>query len=229
MLRLYDAVYDEERWKVELINAKNYKTYKIIDKENLEIYYFNNIIGFEQVADDEFLVYKRANYNNFAIIRYRLENSEKQKIIYNKEFSQFQFITDDRILFTHYGNDGNYYFQGVYSIDKNKEVAEANWLEHKGIEFLDNDTNNILVTKEIYFGDLGKNELLFVVDGNTLEPVSDCYSTLRNNYIKINSKEDYKILEKEEKTYAQLISYYNFNEYMNNMKEAKKRILEKNK
>ena len=44
MSRLYDVNVDEKRWKVNQINEKGYPSYRLIDKDNDEIYTFNHII-----------------------------------------------------------------------------------------------------------------------------------------------------------------------------------------
>ena len=46
MNRLYGAKYNEKQWKVELVRDDNYRTYKLIDKEKPETYYFYEIHGF---------------------------------------------------------------------------------------------------------------------------------------------------------------------------------------
>mgnify|MGYP003571575913 CR=1 FL=1 len=59
MCRLYEVKVDEKRWKIVEIDNEIYHTYKIIDKEKEEIYFFKHIIGVEQVNEDEFLFYNR--------------------------------------------------------------------------------------------------------------------------------------------------------------------------
>lgn len=43
-----------------------------------------------------------------------------------------------------------------------------------------------------------QSKLLFTVDPNTLQPNSDCYSQLRDSYIKVSSKEDIESIRLEE-------------------------------
>ena len=133
MSRLYDMKYDENRWKVKKIDDKNYDTYKIIDKEQDEIYFFRNIIGAEQVTEDEFLVHRRYNRDKLIIERCKLENSEIEKT-FAKDFSRFNFITDDRIIFTNCDNSGRYRCSGVYSIKDNCNIQDSEWLRGKIIE-----------------------------------------------------------------------------------------------
>ena len=186
MSRLYGTKYDSERWKVDLVDDTNYKTYKIVDKENLEIYHFNNIIGFEQVTNDEFLVYRRANHDCFEIKRLILAHSELDEI-YRARFSQFEFISDDRIMFTYWGKFGPYKISGIYSISQNKELEEGKWLETFGVNI---DENGIVVEDRIYDSELGDNKLIFSIDPETLEPNSECYSSFRNSYVKIKRRRE---------------------------------------
>ena len=58
--RLYGAVIKSDRWEVELVDDKNYSTYVLKDTKEHYSYTFSQIIGFEQVADNEFLVYVNA-------------------------------------------------------------------------------------------------------------------------------------------------------------------------
>ena len=225
MSRLYGIKYDSERWKVDLVDDTDYKTYKIVDKENLEIYYFNNIIGFEQVSADEFLVYRsgRANRDWFEIKRLILANSELDEI-YSAKFSQFEFISDDKIMFTYWGKYGPYKISGIYSISQNKELEEGKWLETFGVNI---DENGIVVEDRIYDSELGDNKLIFSIDPETLEPNSECYSSFRNSYVKIETKEDYEKLKEEEKKYINYVSNYYSSQKYQNINNARKRVLSK--
>ena len=111
MSRLYETKINEKRWKIVEIDNENYHSYKLIDKEKEEIYFLNHIIGVEQVADDEFLVYRRANYDEFEIVRYKLQQSKFIKV-FEKKFSQFEFISDD-----------NYYLQEIKIPSKDSKIS----------------------------------------------------------------------------------------------------------
>ena len=119
MSRLYHATVDENRWKIERIdNGENYDSYKLVDKKNYEIYFFEYIIGLEQIAEDEVLVYRRATHEDFEITRYKLQKSKLIRT-FSKNFSNFSFISDDRIIFRYWDNAGQYRCGGVYSIKDN--------------------------------------------------------------------------------------------------------------
>ena len=223
MSRLYEAKYDKERWKVDLLSDENYKTYKLIDKEEMEIYHFHNIIGFEQVAGNDFLVYRKSSGDNFAIIRCILDKS-KIDTIYSHEFSRFDFINDDRIAFTYWGKTGPYVLSGIYSISENKELEEAKWLKGMGFEVSD---NALLIEDRISNVVLGTDRILFTIDPDTLEINSEIYSSFRDGYVRLNSKEDYKEFRYEEQKYNDYISAYCFEQQKKAITKATKRILKK--
>ena len=234
MSRLYDAKVDEKRWKVVKIdNGKdNYDSYKLVDKKNEEIYYFRYIIGLEQVSENEFLVFRRANYDDFEITRYKLQESEFIKI-FSKRFSQFYFISDDRIMFTYWGNTGPYRCGGIYSIKDNSMLEEANWIEGSVIDINEDDENpdeiKLYVEKEIYSYRLNNPKLIFTVDSNTLLPNSDCYSQLRDSFIKVSSKEDIDKIESEEQKNIEIIEQQMFQKEKEQLQKAKQKVLVRKK
>lgn len=228
MSRLYGVKVDEKRWKIVEIDNKNYHSYKLIDKEEEMIYPLNYIIGVEQVADDEFLVYRRANYDNFEIGRYRFQNSTV-KNLFIKTFSQFHFITDDKILFTYYRDCGPHCCGGIYSIKDNKMLEEGKWLNGSAIDVYNEEENSketiLYVEKEIYSHRLGNSKLLFTVDPESLEPNSDCYSQFRNDFIKVSSSEDIKNIESEEKESMRMLEKQIFEKEQEQLKKAKEKVL----
>jgi hypothetical protein len=230
MSRLYDAKVDEKRWKVVKINngKDNYDSYKLVDKKNEEIYFLNHIIGFEQVTDDEFLVFKRINYDDFEISRYKLQESEFIKL-FSERFSRFYFISDDRIMFTYWGNTGPYRCGGIYSIKDNSMLEEANWLKGTAIDIYKDDENpdeiKLYVEKEIYSYRLNNPKLIFTVDPNTLLPNSDCYSQLRDSFIKVSSKEDIDKIESEEQKNIKIIEEQMFQKEKEQLQKAKQKVL----
>lgn len=234
MSRLYDAKVDKKRWKVVKIdNGKdNYDSYKLVDKKNEEIYYFRYIIGLEQVSENEFLVFRRANYDDFEISRYKLQESEFIKT-FSKRFSQFYFISDDRIMFTYWGNTGPYRCGGIYSIKDNSMLEKANWIEGTVIDIYKDDENpdeiKLYVEKEIYSYRLNNPKLIFTVDPNTLLPNSDCYSQLRDSFIKVSSKEDIDKIESEEQKNIKIIEDQMFQKEKEQLQKAKQKVLVRKK
>lgn len=233
MSRLHDVKVDEKRWKIVEIDNKNYHSYRLIDKEREEIYFLNHIIGLEQVADDEFLIFDRANWDRFRIARYKAENSRLSKL-FEGFFSNFYFITDDRILFTYWDNAGSYRIGGIYSIKDNGYVEDdGKWLDSASIEVFNYEDNpdkiGLYVEEEIYSRKLGNPKLLFTVSPSDLEPNSDCYSELRGSFIKVNSKKDIQDIKSEEQEYIRVIEDYMHQYEQEKRQKAKAKLLVKSK
>lgn len=228
MSRLYEVKVDEKRWKIVEIDNENYHTYKLIDKEQEEIYFLRHIIGVEQVTEDEFLVFDRYNMDEFRIARYKAENSKLNKLFEGK-FSHFHFITDDRILFVYWANSGGYRSSGIYSIKDNVYVEDGKWLNGTAIEVFNYDDNpdevGLYIEEEIISCKLGNPKLLFTVDPNTLQPNSDCYSELKDSFIKINSKEDIKNIKLEEQKSIRIIEEQMYQQEREQLQKAKEKIL----
>lgn len=232
MSRLHEAKVDEKRWKIVETDDENYNSYKLIDKEKEEIYFLNHIIGVEQVTDDEFLVFRRANYDDFEICRYKLQKSKFMQL-FSKRFRQFYFISDDKIMFTYWGNTGPYRCGGIYSIKNNKMLEEAKWLEGTAIDIYKDDENPekiiLYVEKELYSHILHNQKLLFTVDPNTLQPNSDCYSQLRDCFIKVSGKEDIHSIETEEQKNIRIIEEQMYQKEREQLQKAKEKVLVRKK
>ena len=88
-------------------------------------------------------------------------------------------------------------------------LNNANWLDGTFIKIYNSNENlndtKLYVEKEINSFKIGNQKLLFVVDPNTLEPISDCYSQLRDSFIKVDSKEDIEKTITEDKRYINII------------------------
>lgn len=228
MSRLYEAKVDEKRWKIIEIDNENYHTYKLIDNEQKEIYFLRQIIGVEQVTEDEFLVYSRYDLNEFRIARYKAENSRLNQI-FEVKFSRFHFITDDRILFVHWDNSSKYRSSGIYSIKDNGYVEDGKWLNGTPIEVFNYDDNpaevGLYIEEEITSYKLGNPKLLFTVDPNTLQPNSDCYSELEDSFIEINGKEDIKNIKLEEQKSIRIIEDKMCQQEREQLQKAKEKIL----
>ena len=228
MSRLYGIKADEKRWEFIEIDNTNYHIYKLIDKEKKDVYYFNNVIGIEQVALDEFLVYRKVNYEDFEISRYKLQNSTFD-ILFTKRFNQFHFINDDRIMFTYWGNTGPYRCSGIYSIKDNKILEEAKWLDGTSITVYNDSENSnqikLYAEEEISSYKLNNPKLLFTINPNTLQPNSDCYSQLRDSFIKVSTKEDIENIKLEEQKTIRIIEEQLYQKEREQLKAAKQKIL----
>lgn len=230
MSRLYEAKVDEGRWKIVETDNENYHSYKLIDKAKEEIYFLNHIIGIEQVTEDEFLIFRRANYDTFEISRYKLQKAKFTKL-FSKSFSQFYFISDDRIMFTYWGNTGPYRCGGIYSIKDNNMLEEAKWLYDTAIDIHVNDANpeeiKLYVEKELYSYELRNQKLMFTVDPNTLQPNSDCYSQLRDSFIRISSKDDIEKIVSEDQKNIRIIEEQMHQKEREHLQKAKEKLLVK--
>ncbi len=193
MSRLYGIKVDENRWDVKELDNSNYHTYKLFDKLTNNVYFFDHIIGAEEVKPGEFLVFDRYCYDDFRIRRVLAENS-KLKVLFQKEFSRFEFITKDRILFTYYDKKGNYRFSGVYSIENNDLLDDGIWLDGLSVEVFKckkkPDDKELFIEDEIISLPFNNPKLIYTVDPYTLQPNSDLYSKINNTMIPVNTKED---------------------------------------
>jgi len=226
MSRLYGAKADSKRWEVVKLDDNYYNSYKLKDMEKKEVYRLNHVIGFEQVADDEFLIYR--DNNDFEIVRYKLEKSRFIEL-FSAKFDQFHFITDDRILFTSWGKTGPYHWQGVYSIRDNQVLKDSFWLWNYPVEVYKDKENpsevKLYIEEEFSSRKLGKQKLIFTVDPNTLEPNSDCYSQLRDSFIKVSSSQDVYNVECEEHEYIGIIQDQLEYQERKEFEKAKEKVL----
>lgn len=223
MSRLYDVKIDEDRWNITEIDNSNYHSYKLVDKEKEEVYFLRYIIGLEQVSDEEFLIYKRYNRDLLEIRRCILQNSETITI-FHKQFSHFHFISDDRILFTHTGRDTRSRCSDIYSIKDNAMVEEAEWIKGAIIDVYD---DAILAELENNSYRVGTNKLIFTIDPDTLEPNSKCYSSLRDSFIDVETKEDVLNIKHEDSRYTDIITNYMFKQEQKTINNAKEKILKR--
>lgn len=229
MSRLYEAKVDKNKWKLKEICNDCYHSYMLENKETEEIYTIRNVIGLEQISDNEFLVYKRVNRNDFEIKRYKLQDSEST-VIFKESFNKFNFITDDRILFRYTDRGANYRCKGIYSINDNDLVEDGKWLDGDKIDIIndkENDEIKLLVQIEISSYRLGNQELMFTVNPDTLEPNSLCYSLLRNSFINVENKEDILKIEQEDIKYCNIIGDFIFEQNTKCKKMAKEKLLKK--
>ena len=230
MSRLYNIKLNETKWDVTELDNKNYHSYKLKDKTTGDLYFFNYIIGAEEIKPNEFLIYDRTSRDNFRIRRVLAVNSILKRK-FEKEFSRFDFITNDRILFSYYDNTGRYRSSGVYSIDSNDYVKEADWLNYLPVEVFKLKKNpgkkEIFVEDEINSHVFDYPKLMYTVDPYTLEPNSYLFDEHRNVTIPVNSKEDIIKYKEEETKYLYELEEEKRNEKSNNLKQAKARILNK--
>lgn len=226
MGRLYGTEIDKKRWEIVEFDNQYYHSYKLMDKKEKRNYYLYHIIGIEQVAENEFLVFVRASCDAFKIVRYKSQNSKIYQL-FDKTFSQFYFISNDRIMFTNVTSGGSYHCCGIYSIKENKILEEAKWLCNVSVEIYDDNPDDIklYVEEELASYRLHNPKLLFTVDPVTLQPNSECYSQLRDSYIKVSNKEDIESIKVDDRKYMSIIEDEMYQKEREQLHQAKSKIL----
>ena len=178
------------------------------------------------------MVYRRANSDDFEIGRYKLQNSTINQL-FAKRFDQFYFISNDRIMFTNWGNTGPYRCGRIYSTKDNKILEEAKWLDESAIDIYIDDENSdkiiLYVEQELSSYKLHNPKLLFTVDPNTLQPNSDCYSQLKDSFIKVNNKEDIESIKSEEQKNIRILEKQIYQQEREQLQKAKEKILVRKK
>ena len=212
-----------DRWEVELVDDKNYSTYILKDTKEHYSYTFSEIIGFEQVADNEFLVCERSAWSDFMLYRFRL-NKNRREIIFDEAVDHFYNLSDDYLLLTYRTNNGSENIKGVYSISKNDYVPEAKWLRgSKLVELKIDDKDVILFSKTVY----PDNEVLFDFDNETFKPKEICYSTSQKRSINISTCDDIERIIKEDEAYLLDKKKQEWKLKMKEQEDAARKILKK--
>lgn len=226
MSRLYGEKLINDRWEYRVLYDY---TYIFNDKKDKFNYYkLYNVIGFEQVADDEFLVFDRVNLDDFRLTRYRFENSILE-ILFQEKIYGFEELNDNDLLLIYTTNSATKHVKGIYSIKENKYKDENSWLSMAQIyEYFtkdeDEEENNkkILLSKYVD----NHNDIIFTIDKETLKPNNLCYSTLRDSYINVSNKDDIQKLVNEDQLYSLNIRQ-KFRALENKtIKEAKQKLME---
>lgn len=229
MSRLYGVNVDETRYEIKELDNTNYHTYKMIDKEKNDKYYFRNIIGLDQVGEEEFLIYDRF-YREYFRIRRVKANLGELTLLFEKDFNHFSFITDDRILFTTYDRGANERNDGIYSIKDNNYVEGSKWLEGKITDvYKDSETKEtqLYIKDELSSLLLDFPKLIYTVNPNTLNPNGMVYSEIRDSYLTANTKEDIDNIKIEDQKYIRNIEEHLYEEKRNKMKQVKTKLLKK--
>ena len=232
MSRLYGIKVNEDRWGFrEKKNKDNdYHSYELYDKLLDKTYLLNNIIGVEEVSSSEFLVYDKISEDDFRIRRLLADNS-RFKVLFEKKFNKFDFITQNRVLFSYYDYKDKYLFSGIYSIKDNRILTEGNWLLGLPVETFKRknkpEEKEIFVEDEISSLRFNNPKLVYSVDPNTLEPNSFVYSEIKNTSVPVETKEDIINYKNEEKKYVEFLEKSMESERKKKIDGAKKLLKEK--
>ena len=204
MGRLNGININNRRWLSEITyEGKRTNTYKLTDKRSGYSYSFLFVKGLEQLHEDNFLVFRGADYDNAKfkneIIRYELLPGcdDRTKVTFKKEVSDFMYLTDDLILFKqmHFDDDtdilerrtddgGKEYFAGVYSITANKMLKKADWITELQLEVGDYSEVNheLLLIKRID----EINIVSITVDTKDFS-IKSCYHPLADKHIELKN------------------------------------------
>lgn len=223
-------------WKLKQIDEFNYCFSKVTNNEenyNINVAYFQ---GVEQISTNEFLLAIRNANGTKGIRRIKL-NDGKIEESYNKMcFSKCYQLNDDIMLFveqnlTSYQSIFQEKRYTAYSIKKNKELKQFEWLS-TGFDIsaidLSNDkskNNIVLFAIKKLESKYGDDYIQFRVNTKTFQPIDLLHSTLRENYIKVETKDDVLKIIDEDKKYKQIVDWYFSGD--NSRDTATKKILSK--
>lgn len=201
MSRLYDISYNDDQWKITGSRDTGYTIIHRIALVSCRI--SGDIIGIEQVTDDEFLVYRRIMRDEWQIIRFKFDILKDEVYqLYRKEFRKFNFLTEDLIIFD---KDVHVLGATLYSISKNAEYDTLNHIlslepdcrliKDRLITLLyenpEEDEYPTALYVEYQFNSYPLNicaYLQVVLDVNTFKPIRPVYSTLRDKYFDLSDE-----------------------------------------
>ncbi len=221
MSRLYEISYDKNQWSIK---GSRDSGYQIVNKKNFDAYaLYGDIIGIEQISDDEFLVFSRIMRNKWQIARLKFDtNTHKAYQLYRKEFCHFNFLNEDTIIF-----DKDFYVLGatLYHISSNTEDDALNHIlsdepdcrliHCRYIQLLYDDIENDEYPTSLYvkyqFSSYPLDicaYLQVVLDAHTLAPITPAYSSLRDKYFYLDDSLTLGQIAKEDSYYAGFIGSY---------------------
>lgn len=235
MERLYKTkLLDENTWEFNFLRTENVDdyllhTYELFNNKTNEGYVIPKATGFEQLTDDEFFIFRRIGGGYFEIQRLKLNNGET-KILFKKNFSNFELIDEDRMLFNYWDSSCNgYIFDGVYSISQSNLYNHALWLQKLNFETIRDNDNNIdkLLFKEDIHVNKDVYKLIFTVDPNTFNP-TECYSSLRDKFFEIKLPEEYIEIKNSDERYAEIMSNILTQNEIDQENKVKEKLLNRN-
>lgn len=218
MSRLYEISYDKSQWS---IRGSRDTGYRIVNKKNYDSCTLRgDIIGIEQVSDDEFLVYRRIMRDKWQIVRFKFDtNTHEVCQVYCKEFRHFRFLNEDTLIFD---KDDHVLGATLYHISSNTEDDALNHLlsdepdcrliQSRYIRLLYDDVENseypTFLFVEYKFRSYPFDicaHLQVILDAHTLAPISPVYSSLRDKYFYLNDSLTFRQIAKEDSYYASVI------------------------
>lgn len=240
MSRLYEISYNKNQWEVQ---GNRNTRYTLVNKKTLESYCIpGDVIGIEQITDDEFLVYRiifRDEYepgDRYQIAQIKLKNSIINFMYCHDFYNRFGFLTKDTIIFY---NDGL-----LYSISKNEECNSLNHLFSENDLFYDHRLfvsrticpilcdgkdypDYLLIEYELPSGYLKIGAYLQVlVDVNSLLPIMPVYSTLRPGKLYLEPSQTLGQLIEKETHYSYIVGDFLYDLYTADNRKKPNEILD---
>lgn len=220
MCRLYDLSYNQNQW---CILGSQHAGYRIVNQKNSDSYYVGeDIIGIEQIFDDEFLIFRRAE-DDLQIVRYKFDtNIHKVQQLYCKTFYDFEFLTEDTIIFD---KDSRESLATLYHISSNTEDDALNQILGFELDYRLIEKQSICLLHDDVAGSEYPTALFVeykfnsypldicaylqvVLDTHTLAPISPAYSSLRNKYFYFDESVTLRQIAKEDSYYASVIGHF---------------------
>ena len=225
--RLYEINYNKEQWEVR---GNRDIGYTLINTKTLESYCISgDVVGIEQITDDEFLVFRILSYDEWEpgdkcqIARVQLKDSKATRMYSKDFFGHFKFLTKDIIIFE---NDALLYY-----ISENKECDKLNHLfsennslydcricKKRTIGYIYNNSKDypdyILMEYDInsIFFKIGAY-LQVPIDVNSLLPIMPVYSSLRPGKLYLAPSQTLGELVEKECYYASVLGNFLFDFY----------------
>lgn len=218
MSRLYGISYDKSKWS---IRGSRDTGYRIVNKNSFDSYTLRgDIIGIEQISDDEFLVYRRVMRDEWQIVRLKFDtNTHEVYQLYCKKFCHFNFLNEDTIIFD---KDAHVLGAVLYHISSNTEDNSLNRLfgsepdcrliQSRYIRLLYDDVENDEYPTSLFveykFSSYPLDicaYLQVILDANTLTPISPAYSSLRDKYFYLDDSLTLGQIAKEDSYYSGVI------------------------
>ena len=193
MSKLYEISYNKRQWNISGSRETKYILLNL--STNKGYVACGDIIGICQVTDDEFLIHRRIQRYKWQILRVQFKD-DNSKILFSRDFEHFYFLTDDTILFDNYL---------VYSISKNKEVKEFDWLKWKHLELKKINDSTVLLLNARHGNN--NDRVTVLVDIETFKPISQVYSSLRDSFFDVQTSEDVVKIINEDARYIDIINW----------------------
>ena len=197
--KLIGFSYNKKEWKILSTLGEGKYTF-ISDKFEKCIIFENDVVGILQINDDSFFITCKSSDDENLYVLYRIKITKYSPIIVKRiKFSDYQFVTDDIILFNN---------RRFYSISNDGDIMTLCFLAGKNIEIFKKSKNSkksVIIIKE----QISETDFVGVaIDPETFLPVLTAYSSLRDQLIKLTDNFTFDDLVLEDKHYANLINSF---------------------